>query len=212
MKIKSLVCSSLLIAAGSVYAPAALAQNNNWYAGVSAGYADVDLDVDGITTAMVTTGLAATAVETDSDDGQFSGGVFVGYQVNPYVGVEASYNYLGEAEFDIATTGPTGALSDDVSIHAFSLDVVGTVPINDMFSVFGRVGVFYWSADQEATFTVPVGATGTFGEDDDGTDFKFGVGAAYKFNDAYSMRVEYQRFELSDAETNLYQASLVYNF
>jgi len=131
----------------------------------------------------------------DDHDTAFS--AFGGYQFNKYFALEGGYVDFGEIEADVA--GPSFE-GDSTYISA-----VGTLPLNDRFAVYAKAGIHRWNLDT----SLPA-LTGT--ADDNNTDPTYGVGAQYRFNDRFSMRTGYDRFEVGDLDVDLVQVQGIYRF
>ena len=132
----------------------------------------------------------------DDEDTAFS--VFGGYQFTRYFGVEAGYADFGKIEADVAAAP---ALEGDSAY----LTAVGTLPITEKFSAYAKAGLHRWNLDD----TLP----GVVGNDDDsGTDPTYGVGAQYRFTDHVALRGEYSRFEVEDADADLAQLQVRFDF
>lgn len=130
----------------------------------------------------------------DDEDTAFS--VFGGYQFNRYFGLEAGYADFGKLQADVAAS--------DLEADAAYLTAVASVPVTDKFSAYAKAGFQRWNLD------APVTTVGTV--DDSGTDPTYGVGVQYRFNDAFALRGEYSRFEIEDADLDLAQVQLRYDF
>lgn len=134
--------------------------------------------------------------EPIADDEDFGFQVFGGYQFTPYVGLEAAYTDFGEVDL----RGNAGSLEADT----WSLTAVGTVPFTDRFSGYARAGFHAWDADARVA---GLGRTS-----DDGTDPTYGLGVQYRFTDSVALRGEYTRFEMDDADVDLAQVQLRFDF
>lgn len=130
----------------------------------------------------------------DDEDTAFS--VFGGYQFNKYFGLEAGYADFGKLE--------SGGVGRDLEASSAYLTAVGSIPFTDRFSGYAKAGFQRWDLD------APIAATGT--RDDTGTDPTYGVGVQYQFTDAFALRGEYSRFEVEDADLDLAQVQVRYNF
>jgi OmpA-OmpF porin, OOP family len=130
----------------------------------------------------------------DDEDTAFS--VFGGYQFNKYFGLEAGYVDFGKLEAD--------GVGRELEANSAYITAVGTVPFTDRFSGYAKAGFQRWDLD------TPIAATGT--RDDTGTDPTYGVGVQYQFTDAFALRGEYSRFEVEDADLDLAQVQVRYNF
>jgi OOP family OmpA-OmpF porin len=71
--------------------------------------------------------------------------------------------------------------------------------------VYAKAGIHRWNLDT----SLPA-LTGT--ADDNNTDPTYGVGAQYRFNDRFSMRTGYDRFEVGDLDVDLVQVQGIYRF
>ena len=131
----------------------------------------------------------------DDEDTAFS--VFGGYQFNKYFGLEAGYADFGKIE----PQGLGPALEADTAY----LTAVGTLPITDSFSAYAKAGFHNWNLDADLP-----GVTGN--TDDSGTDPTYGVGVQYRFTDNVALRGEYSRFEVEDADADLAQVQVRFDF
>lgn len=127
-----------LLTLALMVAPCATADNLGWYGGANIGQSNATIDEARITSGLLGSGLVAGPFNLDERDGGYK--IFGGYQFNPYFSVEAGYFDLGRFGFTTTTT-PTGTLSGDIQLKGLNLDVVGTLPMTEKFSVFGRIGV-----------------------------------------------------------------------
>lgn len=107
-------------------------------------------------------------------DRETSYGVFGGYQFNQNFAVEANYRVLADfSEF--------GA---DVEGEQLGLSVIGTIPLQNGFSVFGRLGYNRLSTE--------INGGGMRFKDDENKAL-YGVGVGYAFTPTISGRVEVQK-------------------
>ena len=155
------------------------AQDKGFYAGAGVGQSIVDEGA------------------YDDDDTAFS--AFGGYQFNRWFGLEGGYVDFGEIESN-ARSNATSLEGDSVYLTA-----VGTIPVTDKFSIYGKAGVHRWNLDNQ----IPA-LTGT--ADDSDTDPTYGVGVQFRFNDRFSLRTGYDRFEVGDLDVDLVQLQGVYHF
>ena len=103
-------------------------------------------------------------------DRQSSFGGFLGYQVNPSVAVEAGYRRL--ADFDNVTLDQT---------HA---SVIGILPLQNKFNVYGRLG--YNHVQAKASYSNASVTDSTSG-------VLYGVGVGYDFTPTITARLEAQK-------------------
>jgi len=141
---------------------------------------------------------------TDDKDTAFK--LFAGYQFNPNFAVEASYADFGDF------TANLGTESLKASVDGFGFALVGRLPIDAGFSVFGKLGLFAWDGDLQYRdsfdgFSVSESA--------DDIDPFYGVGVEYVVNQVM-VRAEFERYDLSDSgedfEIDLISASIGYRF
>jgi OOP family OmpA-OmpF porin len=135
--------------------------------------------------------------ERNYDDEDVAFSVFAGYQFNRYLGLEAGYADFGELK-------PRGE-GDRLEADSAYLTLVGTLPITERFSAYAKAGVHRWDLD-----TALPGLTGS--RDDNSTDPTYGIGVQYRFNDLFSLRGEYSRFEVDDLDLDLAQVQARFDF
>ena len=193
----------------------AMADDLGWYGGANVGRSAATIDDARITSGLLTRGLATTSI-TDQDRST-GGKVFGGYQFNRNFALEGGYFDLGRFGFT-ATTVPAGTLTGNIRLRGLNLDAVGILPVTEKLSVLGRVGVTNARARDSFSGTgavnVPYPNANPSRRD---TNYKFGVGVQYAFNDALAMRVEAERYRVNDAvgnkgDVDLVSVGLVYRF
>jgi OOP family OmpA-OmpF porin len=194
-------------------APFAMAQDAGWYGGANLGQSNASIDDARISNDLLGSGLVTTSIDDDDRDRGFK--LFGGYQVNKYFAVEAGYFDLGQFGF-VANTVPTGSLSGNIKIKGLNLDAVGTLPITEKFSAFGRLGVAYAHTDGSFVGTGAVNVLNPSPSARD-TNLKVGLGVQYAFTEALSLRAEIERYRINDAvgnkgDVDLASIGLVYRF
>ena len=174
------IVGAVLLAMGMVGSASAA---NGFYAGVSVGEASIDAcdDVVGA---------------TSCDDSDTSWKIFGGYDLNEYFAVEAAWVDMGE----ISASGP--GVSVTAEGDGFVADVKGTLPINDQFGVFAKVGLISWELE---------GGGAASGLEDDGNDAMYGVGAHYMFTEQFGVVAEWERFDTDD-EVDMWSVGGVIKF
>lgn len=194
----------LLAASALAFSPASQAQmsGQNMYAGVGFGQTTASGACDGAASVGITSC-------SDSDTGMR---FFGGYRFNPNLAAEVGYSDLGKISASGLVLGvPTSA---DWKATAFDFSAVGTLPINEQFSLLGRIGVTRWSVDLDANVGgLPLSYSSS------GTDLTYGVGAQYDLTNQLGVRGEWQQYSsLGDSATtgqgdvDLISASLLYKF
>lgn len=209
-RVTALAFAALVACAGST----ASAQDVlGWYGGANIGRTYVTID-----DARITSGLAAAGFTTNSiSDRDTNTGykVFGGYQINQNFAVEGGYFDLGKFGYTASTT-PAGTLSGNMRVTGLNLDLVGTLPLSERFSAFGRVGVNYARTRDNFSSTGAVGVINA-NPSANGTNYKLGVGLQYALSDAWSVRGELERYRVKDGIGNrghvdMASVGLVYRF
>jgi OmpA-OmpF porin, OOP family len=169
--------ASAMIFAGSASAQAS--GDAGWYVGASLGQAQVDVDCSGTTAC---------------DDKDSSWKIFGGYQFNRNFSVELGYTDLGAVTAStpsfVVPPFVIPAANLNVDSTAWELVGIGSLPLGERFSIFGKLGLYYGETDT----TVDFGALGAVNESDSTTDFTFGVGMRYDFTRNFGVRAEWQRY------------------
>ncbi len=125
-----------------------------------------------------------------ADDTDTSYSIHGGYRFRENMAVEFGYTYLGFAEAD-GTVPPVVAFNAEFESWAYDVAAVGTWPVSEQISVFGRIGFANWK--READIFIGGGA-GFASTSDSGTDPLYGFGAEFAIHDRVSLRVQWQRF------------------
>jgi len=128
-----------------------------WYAGISIGQSDAKDFCSGVP-------------NCDSKDTAFR--ILGGYQINRNFAAEIGYHDFGKA-----ASVPTG----DLKGNALELVGVGSWPIANQFSIYGKLGLFR-------------GEVKGFGEKETNTDVTYGAGVQYDVARNIGVRGEWQRY------------------
>jgi len=202
-----------LIALAVLASSFAVADDSGWYAGANVGQSSAKIDDARIASGLLGSGFSSATITDDDRSTGYK--IFGGYQYNKYLAVEAGYFDLGNFGFN-ATTVPAGTLSGNIKLKGLNMDLVGTLPITEKFSVLGRIGVNY--ADTTDSF-VGTGAVNVLDPNPSkrDTNLKVGVGLQYAFTPALAMRAEVERYRINDAVGNkgdidLVSLGLIYRF
>jgi OOP family OmpA-OmpF porin len=167
MSLKKTTITALMAVAGLAASQATFAQaaqDRGWYAGGSLGQSTADCDVSPFS----------------CDDKDTSWKIFGGYQINRNFAVELGYANLGEL-----TISGFGA-NITAESTAWDLVGVGIFPINNQFSVYGKLGFYRGTVDVSSN----VGGSG----DDSTNGVTFGAGARYNFSPKVGLQAEWQRY------------------
>jgi OOP family OmpA-OmpF porin len=187
--------------------------NTGMYVGVGAGESQAKIDNARISQGLLGAGLVTDSLSEDNKGNAYK--AYIGLPINPFWAVEAGYFDLGRFGFTANTT-PAGSLNGTARIKGLNLDLVGTLPITDRWSLLGRVGAAYaetkdvFSSTGAAVVTNPSPSKRQ-------TNVKFGFGTQYAFTPALTMRLEAERYRVNDAvgqrgDVDMVTLGLVYRF
>jgi opacity protein-like surface antigen len=143
---------------------------------------------------------AATAKNMQSDDYKTSGKIYGGVQVNPMWAAEAGYTDFRNADYNIG--------GNNASSKGYGYYVAGkaSLPINEQFSAYGKVGVQHSERKLEAL--------GSSLKDTD-TGLYGALGAEFKLNQQVSLVAEYERYgkdKAFGAKADVWTVGAHYNF
>jgi opacity protein-like surface antigen len=153
---------------------------------------------------------SASSSSVDERDATFAAAL--GYTFNRYVSVELSYADLGEATMTSLTNfnfvgnpllAPQGLRVDqELSAETLAITVLGTYPLSERWSLFGRGGYGHSESDIDvrAGFTAPGSTPTQFSQDFDSDDFVVGAGVGYRLSSRWSLRLDYERIFEAGAE------------
>ncbi len=106
-----------------------------------------------------------------------------GYNFNKYLGVEAGFSNTSDSK--ITTSGFINA-TETLKSSATQFSVVGSIPFNDHFSLFGKLGKANTKVDYSYSSSgTSASASGTK------SNTMFGIGGQYNFNKRWGLRVQY---------------------
>jgi OOP family OmpA-OmpF porin len=181
-----------------------------YYLGLSAGQSNSQISEDTTNTSLFGLGNASLQSHNQQDTAYK---IFGGYQFNRNFSLEGGYFNLGKFTYN-ALSATVGPLNGTYEVEGLNLDAIGTLPLNDRFSIFGRIGAQY--AYTHDTFNsiglLPAGAINPSKYD---TNLKLGLGLQYDFNPSVQMRAEVEHYRINDAldnrgDVNVYSLSLVF--
>lgn len=208
-----LVARLTLVASAILGSALAVAAEPGWYIGANAGQSTARIDNPRITSGLLGSGFTSVIISDSSRDTGYK--IFGGYQLNQNVAIEGGYFDLGQFKFD-ATTVPLGTLNGNIKLRGINIDLVGSLPITQKFSVFGRIGANY--AEARDTFT-GTGAVVVLTPNPSAFDTqpKLGLGVQYALSEALAVRAEVERYRINDAignrgDIDLVSVGLVYRW
>jgi OOP family OmpA-OmpF porin len=204
-----LACLSTLAAAmaGATHAQEA----NYYYFGLSAGQSHSQLNEADTTYSLFGANKGASLQSHEQQDTAYK--VFGGYQFNRNFALEAGYFNLGKFSYRSATSA-ANTLNGTYEVDGLNLDLIGTLPLTERFSAFGRIGTQY--ANTRDSFS----GTGTLAPPSGGaskrdTNLKIGLGVQYDITPSMQLRGEAERYRINDAfdnrgDVNVFSLSLVF--
>ncbi|MEP6485377.1 MAG: outer membrane beta-barrel protein [Rudaea sp.] len=186
-----------------VCAHAAFAQNTDsgWYVGIGAGSSGFSDNLPKqIAEAYAHSDQYTLTRARTTDDSDTAAQLFVGYKFLPWLAAEVGYQHLGEAHthYDLkAINSPQStppSLNDVYRAHDINAALVASLPIGDQFELLARGGISNVSLSFRETGIDVFGKPySVHGPDDDSTVAQFGIGAAWHFLPAFSLRLDLDR-------------------
>ena len=122
-----------------------------------------------------------------SDD-DTSIGVSVGYDINQNFAVAVGYDDFGSFQ--------------GLDADGYNIRVIGTLPLNEKWALFGQVGNQHWD----------VSGGGAFGGSADGDDLLIGVGGKLKLAKMFSLIGGYNFFEADNVDVDTWYIGGEYKF
>lgn len=168
--------------------------------------------------------------DTDIVDSGMSFMLVGGYQFYKGFSAELGYLNLGEASLDEnakhlgGASGAVVAEVDEKIVFNASGFVTGAgyvLPINDVFSLKGRLGLFLWDLDIDFKQEELVGSDLDVDEgsvSSDGTDIYFGVGATYRMSNTFELFADWSRYRVSykpakkEHDVDVFEVGVTYYF
>ena len=162
------------------------------------------------------------AKDTCDDSGAFSCDdtdtawkIFAGYQFNRHLAVEAGYTDLGEVSLSAASA--TSSVRGTIELSAFELMAVGSFPVADRFSLYGKLVLYRAETEQKLQVTL-----GTLTVSDNKTeknaDLTFAFGARFDITRNLGVRAEWQRYldvgggEIGEDDVDVLSVGLLFRF
>ncbi len=144
--------------------------------------------------------LGSCAPGISCDDKSVGFKVFTGGRFSPLFGVELGY-------FDLGKVDRNGG---DVEAQGANLSLLGSVPIGDIFSLFGKVGGNYaWTKTSSTVSGIRTGRRKDLG-------LSYGAGLQFDFTPILAVRADWDRYHLNYAgqreKSDLYSVGLLFKF
>lgn len=124
-----------------------------------------------------------------TDDTDTGGSIFIGYQYTKNWGVEAFYANMGKQVVQRAAVIGTG------DSDAYGINVVGTAPLNESFSLYGKLGYARTQTQFSSTANTIIGL--------DRSGVTGGVGGVFSIDKKVGIRFGWDTYELSAASTGV---------
>jgi OOP family OmpA-OmpF porin len=208
MSIRKTSLAGVLMAAGMAVSSLTMAQampEAGWYLGGSFGQAQPDLDCSGT---------------TSCDDKDSSWKIFAGYQMSRNLAVEFGYSNLGEVtattpSFFLPGFGTIPSANISIESSVWEVSGVGSLPVADRFSFFGRAGLYMADTDVSIRFAGPPGVVD---DSDDNIGLTLGFGARVDLTRNLGIRAEWQRYmdvsagDFDESDVDVMALSLVWRF
>lgn len=142
------------------------------------------------------------SISTTCDDSDTGFKIFGGYRFNQNFALEGGYADLGESTFSIPGFASGQAEATTIFVHA-----IGMLPITPTVSVYGKAGLHRWDAEETGQIT------GTpFSVSDDGVDLTFGLGLQANLSKQFSVRLEWESYDLDDSDVQFIGISAILHF
>jgi OOP family OmpA-OmpF porin len=183
-----------------------------WYLGAGAGQSRAKIADSTFTSALSGTGASIATISRDETETSYK--FFMGYQYNPYLAFEGGVFNLGSYTFG-ATTAPAGTLNGALKNTVGSnLDVLGTLPLGERFSLLARAGV-QSSKTRDLFSATGLALAPTPSKNQ--ISYKYGVGAGFDLTKNIGMRADWERYRVGDGfsgkmNVDLYTLNLLYKF
>lgn len=114
-----------------------------------------------------------------SNGSSLTGGI--GYEYGESLSVEGVYFNSGTMTYSVSS------LSIDSKVSGMQFALVGSFPVNEKFSMYGKVGYSQFTTDQTARYS-----SSSVSASDKKSGGAYGLGAKYKLNDQMTVRVGYE--------------------
>lgn len=153
----------------------------------------------------------ATSGDDHSGD-KASGKLFAGYNFDKTWAIEGGYTDFGSKGYNYtAANGTAGRLESDS--HSFYVAGKGTMPVNEQFNVFGKLGVSRNHGSVDATGAA---ATAGLGGSGNKSALYASIGGEYAVAKNVAVSLEYEHYGKNDIDqgrkTGAITAGLKYNF
>ncbi|MDQ6990130.1 MAG: porin family protein [Mariprofundaceae bacterium] len=180
------------------------------YVGVSGGLATLNgvNYTQKIANSIAGLGYTSTFVKTKHRSVSYK--VFAGYNINEKFAVEVFYSNLGSYNITLATTGPVRSGTGSNKVKAYGVDVLAKLPIAETNSMYLRVGYFQAKFNSMTTANLIKGSN--INVSSKSSNVKFGVGGDYGLTENWSVRTDWEYYNVPSTPINVFSLGLVANF
>lgn len=179
---------SLATAALFGAAAPAFAADNGFYVYGSAGLTDTGGRKSQADATIVNAGVTTFTSSADEKDRGYK--AQLGYRFNRYFAVEGGYMDLGRYTYHAVATVPVATRDGKGPMDGWNLLAVGSLPLNDQFSLIGKLGV---AAQRMKFHCEGTGIACTNPERSaNGTSLQYGAGVEWAFTPNWFVRGEYE--------------------
>jgi hypothetical protein len=173
--------SCVAAAAAVTMSGACVAQDRMGYAGFAIGQSETSFD-SGATNG---TGVARNK----------SGGLFLGYDITPYWGIQGASWWLASQNQPGMTVDNVVYSEVERNVDGLALEGTLTWPVARKLKLTGRVGVFFWKAETSVSSSWYNSRTLS---NESGVSLTYGVGARFDLGQSWGLRMDYDAFENID--------------
>ena len=111
----------------------------------------------------------------------------LGYAIGDTLAVEGAYFNSGTMTYSGTASGV--GVNADLKVTAMQIAIVGSFPVSDQLSLYGKFGYSHASTDAAVRFGTFTGSTS-----ENKNSAGYGVGAMYKVSDKISVRAGYEKY------------------
>ena len=177
-------------------------------------YSSNSLDHAHFDSALIANG--ATSLSSNDSGSGYHWRLQGGYRFNPNFALEAGYIDFGKTKYTATYTG--GSAQGSLKAGGVDLAALLLLPLNDSFTVFGKLGAVAAKVDSSLTAGAPASlASGS--ESVRVYDPLLGVGALYKVSDHVDLRADYDYVgnlgksgKTGKMDANMFSLGIAYNF
>lgn len=183
---------------------------------VGVGFADASISMDTVNYTYVSTNLISDDVYSDIEKETKSQILLIGYQFNKYYGIESSFQKFSEFGYRRESTYTQNLntaneytnnlnLIRNDSVSGLTISNIGYLPLNNMFSLTGALGIFFSQVDSTESHT-NILSSGTHVFDTGEIKSKFvsilGVGILANVGRNFGVKLDLNRYgKFSDLST-----------